>query len=287
MNINGKTKLLGIIGNPIGHSFSPQIHNSALSHLALDYVYLPFPVAPAKLSEAVLGFEAISLVGFSVTIPHKQAIIPFLKEISPLAQVAGAVNTVCWKDTGWYGTNTDIAGFLSPLLSLERNWQEIVPVILGCGGAARAVVVAAQELGCPSVHVVSRNQDKLKDFQASWRSSMLQIEIQIHSWESIKDLISQTALLINTTPIGMYPVVDISPVEQSFWENIKPDLIVYDLIYRPSPTLFLQEAAGQGAFIITGTEMLINQAAEAFKIWTGQTAPIDVMNQELYHQLCF
>jgi len=280
MNINGKTKLLGVIGYPVEHSFSPQMHNSALAHLELDYVYLALPVAPEKLKEALLGFEAISLSGLSVTIPHKQAIIPLLKEISPLAQNVGAVNTLYWRDNGWYGTNTDIAGFLAPLLSLERNWSQSSALVLGCGGASRAVVVALQELGCHDINVVGRNQDKLRDFQNS-----LPINIQTHCWQKLQDLIPLSNIVVNSTPMGMYPQSDISPVEQRFWEKIKPDLIAYDLIYRPSPTLFLQQAAEQGALTIDGREMLVQQGAAAFKIWTGETAPVEVMRKALYQQL--
>jgi len=281
MIITGKTRLLGVIGHPIEHSLSPKMHNAALNHLQLDYIYLPFNIPPEKLTQAIAGFEAISLVGFNVTIPHKQAIMPLLQHMSQLAQTVGAVNTVWWNGSGWQGTNTDIAGFLSPLLLLQRDWPNITPVILGHGGAARAVIVGCAELGCPAIHVVGRNLDKLSHFKASWLSTGLETQIYTHSWDKIESLLSQTELLINTTPLGMEPLTHISPVEEAFWDKIKPGLIAYDLIYTPSPTLFLQQAAQRGAHIIDGREMLIQQGAAAFKIWLGKDAPLEVMREAM------
>ena len=152
MVITGTTKLLAVIGNPIGHSLSPIIHNAAIEHLDLDYRYVAFAIAPEDLTTALAGFAAIGVVGCSVTIPHKQAIIPLLTEITPLAQAVGAVNTVYKTPTGWQGTNTDVAGFVSPLAAIERDWGQTTAVILGNGGAARAVVAGCHQLGCGEIH---------------------------------------------------------------------------------------------------------------------------------------
>jgi shikimate dehydrogenase len=137
--ITGKTQLLGVIGNPIEHSLSPVMHNAAIANLNLDYIYLPFPIKAPDLKNALAGFAAIGVEGFSITIPHKQTIIPLLSEISDIAQSVGAVNTVWRSDKGWSGTNTDIAGFIAPLKAYNWDWSQTTAVILGNGGAARAV----------------------------------------------------------------------------------------------------------------------------------------------------
>jgi shikimate dehydrogenase len=154
--ILGTTKLLGVIGYPIEHSLSPVMHNAAIDHLGVNYVYLPFAIHPNDLPQAIDGFAAIGLQGFNVTIPHKQAIVPLLQEVSDVAKAIGAVNTVWRNELGWSGTNTDIEGFLSPLRDCDRPWKHSSAVILGNGGAARAVVAGCHLLGCGEIHVVGR-----------------------------------------------------------------------------------------------------------------------------------
>ncbi|MGH2416062.1 MAG: shikimate dehydrogenase, partial [Microcystaceae cyanobacterium] len=171
--IRGTTKLLGVIGDPVRHSLSPIMHNAAIAHLGLDYVYLPFPVPGKDLAKAMTGFEAIGLVGFNITIPHKQAILPLLSEVSSTAKMVGAVNTAWRIEAGWSGTNTDVEGFLAPLKPLGLKWHQITPVILGNGGAARAVVVGCSQMGCPEIHVVGRNISNLEQFKQSWSNSPL------------------------------------------------------------------------------------------------------------------
>jgi shikimate dehydrogenase len=280
--ITGKTKLLGVIGHPVEHSLSPAMHNAAIAHLGLDYVYLPLPVKPEALAVALQGFAAIGLVGFNVTIPHKQAVIPLLSEVFPVAQAVGAVNTVWRTDTGWVGTNTDVEGFLAPL-SPDSHPQ--TAVILGNGGAARAVVAGCSQLGCAEIYVVGRNEVKLREFYQSWGNSQVQTNLQVYTWDRLPDLITRTDLLVNTTPIGMYPHVNQSPLSLAEMEGLKQGAIAYDLIYTPSPTLFLQQAQQQGAIAIDGLEMLVQQGAAALKIWLQQPVPVDIMRQALRQQL--
>jgi len=197
--ITGTTKLLGVIGDPIEHSLSPVMHNAAIAHLGVDYVYLPLPVKTADLGVAIGGFNAIGLQGFSVTIPHKQAILSVLSEVSAVAKVVGAVNTVWRTDSGWSGTNTDVEGFIAPLEAYNRNWSQTTPLILGHGGAARAVVVGLTQLGCTEIHIVGRDVQKLSQFQQSWVNAPLPITINVHRWEQLPELISQADLVVNTT----------------------------------------------------------------------------------------
>jgi shikimate dehydrogenase len=283
--ITGKTKLLGVIGYPIEHSLSPLMHNAAISHLNLDYVYLPFPIKPEFLPQAIAGFTAINLVAFNVTIPHKQTIIPLLTKITPTAKMVGAVNTVWYSEKGWCGTNTDIAGFISPLKRIAKDWTQVTPVILGHGGAARAVIVGCSELGCPKIHVLGRNPDKLVHFFQSWQDTPIHRSIEVHSWNKLPELVSETQLLVNTTPVGMYPNFNQSPVSLEILSQLKPETIVYDLIYTPNPTLLLQQAKQQGLVIIDGLEMLVQQGATALEMWLKQPVPIDIMSQTLKNHL--
>ncbi len=284
--ITGTTKLLGVIGHPVEHSLSPLMHNAALSKLELNYVYLPFPIEPQNLAKALDGFAAIGVVGFNATIPHKQAIIPLLSEIEPIAQAVGAVNTVVRQDDGWRGTNTDVEGFIAPLQSLDRDWSQTIAVVLGNGGASRAVVAGCTQLGCASIHVVGRNSQKLEEFRDSWNNSPLEVNLQVHQWDSIPQIIPKANLLINTTPIGMYPKIENSPLDAEIFAHLPKDAIAYDLIYTPSPTKFLQYAQQNNKTAIDGLEMLVQQGAAALKIWLRhETVPVDVMRQTLQQKL--
>ncbi|MEG4632350.1 shikimate dehydrogenase [Microcoleus sp. AR_TQ3_B6] len=294
--IKGTTKLLGVIGHPVEHSLSPAMHNAAISHLGVDFVYLPFPVKPGDLKAALAGFAAIGVRGFSITIPHKQAILPLLSSVSPIARSIGAVNTVYLTDKGWCGTNTDVEGFLAPLQTPPTppsgarggfDWSQKVAVILGNGGAARAVVAGCAQLGCAEIHVVGRSEQNLGEFQQSWVNSPMPLQnLQVHTWDNLSMLISQADLLVNTTPVGMYPHGEKSPVASGAIDRIKAGAIVYDLIYTPNPTQFLKDAQLRGARAIDGLPMLVQQGAAALKIWLDrESVPVDVMRQALLQHL--
>ncbi|GAX35972.1 shikimate dehydrogenase [Nodularia sp. NIES-3585] len=285
--ITGRTQLLGVIGHPVEHSLSPLMHNAALAQLGLDYIYLPFPIKPENLEVAIAGFAAINVVGFSVTIPLKQAIMPLLSEITPTARAIGAVNTVSRQNNQWVGTNTDIEGFIAPLqTTYQQDWSQKIAVVLGNGGAARAVVAGCQQLGFAQIHVVGRNMQKLVEFRNSWGNSPLAEKLQVHIWDDLAQLISSADLLVNTTPVGMYPQMNDSPVSVEDMQKLSPSAIAYDLIYIPHATQFLQQAQKQGAIAINGLEMLVQQGVAALKIWLQrETLPVDVMRQALRQHL--
>lgn len=280
--ITGKTKLLGVIGHPIEHSLSPLMHNAALADMGADFVYLPFAIAPEALERAIKGFSAIGLQGFSITIPHKQTIMPLLNEVSEVAQAIGAVNTVWRTEQGWSGTNTDVEGFLAPLRSMQRDWSQSVVVILGNGGAARAVVAGCVELGCAEIHIVGRDAQKLEVFSQSWKPSF---GLQIYPWETLPKMLPRADLLVNATPIGMSPHIEKSPLSLAEADQLKAGVIAYDLIYTPNPTLFLQQVSDRGGVAIDGLEMLIQQGAAALKIWTQKSVPVETMRQALRQHL--
>lgn len=260
------------------------MHNAAIAHLGVDFVYLPLPVQSKDLAKAIAGFTAIGLEGFNITIPHKQAIMPFLTEISPIAKAVGAVNTVWRTEQGWKGTNTDMIGFLAPLKQRDQPWTETDAVILGNGGAARAVVAGCAELGCRSIRVVGRDRAKLAAFQY-WANSAVTTPLYTHEWSDLATLIPPAGLVVNTTPIGMHPHVNQSPVELSLLKTLQPGAIAYDLIYVPQPTLFLQQAVQCGAIAIDGLEMLVQQGAAALEIWLQQPAPVAIMRRSLQQHL--
>lgn len=283
MTIKGTTQLLGVIGYPVKHSMSPIMHNAAIATLGLDYVYLPFPIAPERLGAAIDGFAAIGLQGFNITIPHKQAIMPLLNEITDVAQAVGAVNTVWWSDRGWCGTNTDALGFMGPLKGLEPDlepdWSQTPALILGNGGAARAVVAACQQLGCPEIWVAGRSAEKLAAFANSWPTPPP--NLSVHQWTHLDELLPHAGLVVNSTPVGMAPKVNTSPLSPEQMASLPQQAIAYDLIYTPRPTQFLQQATELGLTAIDGLEMLVQQGAAALEIWTQQAPPVDVMRQAL------
>jgi len=283
--ISGTTQLLGVIGHPIEHSLSPIMHNAAIAHLGADFVYLPFLVHPDQLADAIQGLAALGVRGFNVTIPHKQMIMRLLAEVSPLAQAVGAVNTVWQVEGKWHGTNTDVTGFLAPLRSLSRDWQATEVIILGNGGAARAVVAGCHELGCGSIRVFGRDRHKLDQFHQSWDDSALDVALETHLWETLPQFLPTAGLVVNTTPIGMYPHVDQLPIDSALMQLLQPHAIAYDLIYTPNPTQFLNLAAQQGARAIDGLEMLVQQGATALEIWLDQPPPVDVMRRALKQHL--
>jgi shikimate dehydrogenase len=280
MLIGGTTKLLGVMGYPIEHSLSPAMHNAALAELGLDYVYLPLLVQPERLGEAMAGLTALGWAGCSVTIPHKQKIMAYLEDITPGARAIGAVNTIWPTATGWQGTNTDIVGFLAPLQALGRDWSDVSMVVLGCGGAARAVVAAGRELGCGRITVVARHLSKLEDFQASWSQPP-----QIKLWPLVDELWPEAGLVVNCTPIGMAPQPQASPLTESQVAQIGAGAIVYDLIYAPRPTELLKLAAERGCLAIDGSDMLVYQGAAAWQHWLHRSAPVEVMRRALLDRL--
>ena len=287
MMISGKTGLLGVIGSPIGHSLSPVMHNAALHEMGSNFVYVAFPIDESVLSTGIAGLGAIGVQGFSVTIPHKQAIMAELVHISELATAVGAVNTV-WKTAqGWYGTNTDVEGFVSPLREMNRDWSEENAIILGNGGAARAVVVGCAELGFKSIQVIGRNSNKLQDFIASFNNfESVASKLTVNTWDVLDSAIENADLIVNSTPIGMAPNTNASPLTAIQSQKIQNGAIAYDLIYTPNPTEFLKQAKVQGATAIDGLEMLVQQGAAALKIWTGNSeVPVTTMRLALQKHL--
>jgi shikimate dehydrogenase/3-dehydroquinate dehydratase type I len=249
--IRPSTSLLGIVGNPVGHSASPGLHNRAIDRTGLDYVYLRLPVD--SLEDFFGNARDIGIVGFSVTIPHKVAILPFLDRISPEAAAVGAVNTVTWQDGEWVGDNTDVFGIRRSLGDLDPSGLRVV--VLGTGGAARAAVAALRD--AKSITLLSRSRGAGR---LDWARSVDVDRLDRYDQHPAD-------LLINATPVGMHPNVSASPVSGPILAEV-----VFDMVYNPEKTLLLRQAEAQGKRTISGRTMLLAQAARQFEIWTGRAA---------------
>ncbi len=283
MNVNGQTKLVGLIGHPVEHSLSPAMHNSAFAALNLNWCYVPLPVHPERLGEAVAGLRALGFVGANVTVPHKEAVTSYLDRVTPEAQAIGAVNTIAMssvvvREGRSVGYNTDWQGFLTALSEGGFDPQGKRAVVLGAGGAAKAVVYALAHAGA-QVTILNRTavraQVLVQDFVSLFPSSSL-LSLPLTP-QTLKEQTAEVHLLVNTTPVGMWPEVDQSP-----WPENLPfpgHLTVFDLVYNPRQTRLLRQARAAGAKTIGGLGMLVHQGAAAFQLWTGEKAPVETMRE--------
>ena len=264
--ISGETKNLGVIGWPIVHSLSPAMQAAAIRAAGIDYAYIAMPVHPEALTQAVAGLRSLGFRGFNVTIPHKTAIIECLDEIDEDARRIGAVNTVVIEDGRLSGHNTDVTGFLRGLSRQGMTVRENRAALFGAGGAARAVIWGLAKEGAERITVGVRDEMKARAALADLASV---VNLEVFSWEdtAFRDALKNAALLVNSTPLGMTPKLEaIPPVD---WNLVQPSAFVYDIIYTPARTRFLQEAEARGHRVLNGTSMLVGQGAEALALWTG------------------
>jgi len=277
MSISGKTQVCGIIGDPIEHTMSPVMHNAAFQKLGLDFVYLPFRVKKEALSGAVDGVRTLNIKGLNVTIPHKVAIIPFLDKLDPLAEKIGAINTIVNDGGVLTGYNTDATGFLQALLEQGVEPEGKTTVILGAGGASRAISFILAERGA---HLVILNRQVSRAEELAQRIAQVfekDITALTLGEENLAKVLAKADILVNTTSVGMNPDIDKTPVPAGL---LKPGLIVFDIVYNPVQTRLLKEAEAAGAKTINGLDMLVWQGAMAFEKWTGQKAPFDLMKRD-------
>lgn len=274
----GKTKNLGVIGYPIKHSLSPVIQNAAIAAAGLDYAYIAMPIAPEDLKTAVSGLKVANFSGFNVTIPHKVTIMQYLDEIDPVAEFIGAVNTVKIENGRLYGYNTDVIGFINPLLKEGFELKGKTVVIFGAGGASRAIICGLIQQKVAHIILGVRNKVKGEKLAASFKDL---ISIEAYDWrdEEFTAWLAKADLLVNTTPLGMFPNIDgVVPLE---WEKVKNDAFVYDIVYTPAKTRFLREAEEHGHKILNGEKMLAEQGGASLQYWTGKEADVKVMVKAL------
>ena len=282
IGISGATKNLGVIGWPIAHSLSPAIQSAAIRAAGVDYAYIAMPVRPEELAKAVEGLRALGFRGFNVTIPHKTAIIGCLDEIDEDARRIGAVNTVVNEDGRLLGRNTDVAGFLRGLSRQNVAVMNKKVVILGAGGAARAVVWGVGREKAAKITVGVRNAEKAKSALTDF-SGLADLEVCSWSDGRFETALGEADILVNTTPLGMTPKIEEAPSVD--WDRVRPEAFVYDIIYTPGRTRFLREAETRGHRVLNGTAMLAGQGAEAFAIWTGIRPDEAVMEKALLNAL--
>jgi len=269
VTIDQHTQLYGVIGNPVRHSLSPAMHNAAFAAKGINAVYLAFEVI--DLEGCIRGVRSLGIKGMSITIPFKQDVIPLLDDVDGLARGIGAVNTVVNKNGYLKGYNTDAVGALRALEEKTDLSGKKVAVI-GAGGAARAIgfILKQREM---DIAVVNRSEAR----GMALAESLCCRFVRLGELGNIK-----TDILINTTPVGMWPDVDESPVPQ---EALREGMVVMDVIYNPSKTKLLAAAEARGCTIINGLPMFIYQGAEQFKLWTGIEAPVGVMNRKVEKML--
>ena len=284
--ITSKTSFLALIGNPVSHSLSPIMQNAAIQYLGLDLIYMAIPCKDEDLEIVVNSLKKMNCKGLNITIPFKQKVFNMCSEISPVAKKVKAINTLkLTDDKDWIGTNTDIDGFIYPLKNL--NLIKKSSLILGSGGAARSVIQGLIKLKLSKITIISRNKSSLNELITNFKND-IEIEGLLSTNNEIKNLIQETDLIINTTPVGMSNTInnDEIPFGKNFWDSINSKTIVYDLIYNPSPTPFLKFCDKKGCMTIDGTQMLIAQGAKSLSFWTnGLEVPFEVMHDALKEYL--
>ena len=273
--MQGSTKTYCIIGDPIHHSLSPAMQNAAFAALSLNCTYIAFRVQRGELKESIESLRSINIAGFNVTVPHKTEVIKYLDELDATAKNATAVNTVNNIEGIFRGYNTDIYGFIEPLHKRQVDFRGMQVLLFGAGGVARAVVAAlAQEHGITKVVIANRDMQRARELANI--GSSLGLKCEVLPLDRAQDVSSLCDLIVNATPLGMNnepSVID--------YQHINKGSIVYDIVYRPLVTELIENAKFAQASVVYGYEMLIEQGAKAFEIWTGLPSPRDAMKKNL------
>ena len=289
--INPKTSLVGLIGDPVSHSVSPSMQNAAIQEMGLNWCYLAMPCKAENLLEALLALRNLNFKGLNITIPYKESSLKACSELTKLANELGAVNTLVANSANkWSGHNTDVEGFISPLKNKNLEGSQVI--VLGCGGSARAVVAGLQNLKVGQINVVGRNRSSLNLFTkklAKRKSKENNYNANIKGLKpdekELLEIINHAKLIINTTPVGMTSNSTegaLLPFGESLWSNLKKETIIYDLIYSPRPSRWLELSEEKGCRTIDGLEMLIQQGAASLRLWTGyQDVPIKSINIDI------
>ena len=284
--ITGHTRLTALLGSPVAHSISPLMHNEAFQLLDLDYTYLCFEVNEETLPAAVDGLKACGIRGFNLTMPNKNKIVELLDELSPAARLIGAVNTVVNDDGHLTGYNTDGVGYMQAVKDAGYDITGETISIMGAGGAATAICAQAALDGVEKIHIFARETSRFWDRTqklAENINSTLPCKAVLHENKdtaALAQAISESALLLNATSVGMAPNTEGTIIEDTSLYH--PDLIVSDVIYNPRETRFLKEAREAGCRTFNGMYMLLYQGAEAFRLWTGKEMPVKEIKAKFF-----
>ena len=275
---NYRAELTGVFGDPVDDNPTGVVEEAAFAAKNLNYRYLTVKVLPEDLGKAMDSVQIFGMKGINLTMPHKIKVLPYLDELSPAAKIIGAVNTVIQKDGKLYGENTDGKGFVTALKNSGETLEGKKVTILGAGGAARAIAVECALNGAVHINIINRSAEKGEEL-ASLIQSETDSSAQYLTWESSIKIPADTQILINATSIGFSPNVTDKP--DIDYSTITNQMCVCDVIFNPAETIFLKTAAANGAKIVTGLGMLVQQAALNFTLWTGVEAPVDVMEEAL------
>ena len=279
--VTGTTTVAGVIGWPVRHSLSPPMHNAAFAALGLDWVYVPFEVAPEGIAAALAGMRALGIRGLNVTIPHKAAVAKLVDEVDEMAAALEAVNTVHCRDGRLVGYNTDGPGFLRSLHEAGHDVRGKRVALIGAGGSARSIAYAVAREGAASLSIVARKIAQAENLgelvrQRAGYERVLASGLELADAQA---LVTEAHIVVDSTPVGMHPHADVAPVVPAAW--LHEGQVVCDLTYNPRETTLLRAARCRGAQTVDGTGMLVHQGAVAFEIWTGEPAPVDVMREAL------
>ena len=277
MNIRGSTNIVGLIGHPVEHSFSPPMHNAAFDVLNMDWAYVAFDVNPSNLDSAIEGARSLGIRGFNVTIPHKIEVMKYLDEIDEVAGLIGAVNTIDFENMKGY--NTDGIGAVKAIEEVTSIKNRNV-VVAGAGGASRAISFYIAKYGAESITILNRNVEKAQSLADDIN---LIDEVKADSIKNIEDYMADADILIDTTPVGMHPNVNDEAIVDA--GGMHENLVVFDAVYNPNETSLIKQVIKANAKPVYGIKMLLYQGAESFKIWTGQNPPVDVMEEALRNTL--
>jgi shikimate dehydrogenase len=277
MKIDGKTKLLGIIGNPLSHSASPAMHNAAIKHLGLNYCYIPFEIEEKNLDRFFTFMKITNILGINVTVPFKEKVIPYLDKLDISAKNAKAVNTIVNKDNQLIGYNTDGEGFIYDLTKKNKvNLAKKSVCLIGAGGAAKAIAYSLSLGPISKLIVINRTkkraQDLIKQLPKTKKIEFLAMSLDENH---INTILAGSDLIINTTTLGMEPNTKECPLKDFSW--VKKNQVFYDIVYKPAKTKFLAQAEKKGAKTCFGKGMLVGQGVIAFKLFTGKAAPYEIM----------
>lgn len=292
--VTGRTKVCGIFGHPVEHSLSPPMHNAAFAALGLDYIYVPFPVSPGDLPQAIAAVRTLGLAGVNVTVPHKEAVLPLLDELSEAAALNGAVNTIVNRSGRLYGDNTDGRGFLRSLAE-DAGFLPAgkTALVLGAGGAARGVAVQLALAGVKSLILANRTERRANELAASL-AERTGVETAVAPWpdsgnawtvgagsgdKTLDEALRNSDLIVQATSLGLDGGAVLPPLQYAL---LGPEKVVCDLVYTPPDTPFLKQARKYGARTVSGLGMLLYQGVLAFELWTGKAAPVEVMREVLY-----
>jgi shikimate dehydrogenase len=276
------TKLIGLLGHPIKQSYSPFIHNIAFQFRELDYIYLPFDVVTDDLENALNGIVALGMNGLNVTIPHKVKIIDYLDDLSEESSMIGAVNTITIEQGSLKGYNTDVHGILETLNQFKDELVGEKVCIIGAGGGARAsIFTLIRHFKPKEINIINRTLQRAETLQVYFYDKMRYENLNSAELfpPDLVETFNSSKLIINASPVGMYPVTEDSPINLE--EAFHKDQIVFDMVYNPTETKLLQLARMQGAMVFGGLKMLVHQAAKSFELWTGEEMPIEKLSQSL------